>query len=77
MSKDDWRYEYLSDQLRDQKKRLEDAEKMVKEAQSEVAALEWQRDKAKAIVEMLEVAYKVNVTKEATVVDEPIKEQKP
>lgn len=76
MSKDDWRYEYLSDQLRDQKKRLEDAEKMVKEAQSEVAALEWQRDKAKAIVEMLEVAYKVNVTKEATVVDEQTRDSK-
>jgi hypothetical protein len=66
---DEWRYEYLSDQLRDNTKRLEDAEKILKSAQSELAAAEWQRDKYKAIVEMLEVAYKVNVTKKAEVID--------
>ena len=66
MGADDWRYEYLSNELRDNKKRLEDAEKQVKEAQSELSALEWQRDKFRTIVEMLEVAYKVNVTNKST-----------
>jgi hypothetical protein len=61
MGADDWRYEYLSDELREYKKRLEDSEKQVKEAQVELSALEWQRDKNKTIVEMLEIAYKVNV----------------
>jgi F0F1-type ATP synthase membrane subunit b/b' len=58
MGADDWRYEYLSNELRDNKKRLEDAEKQVKEAKAELTAVEWQRDKYKTIVEMLEVAYK-------------------
>ena len=67
MGADDWRYEYLSNELRDNKKRLEEAEKMVTEARSELNAAEWQRDKFKTIVEMLEVAYSfygdtVNVT---------------
>ena len=62
MGADDWRYEYLSNELRDNKKRLEDAEKMVKQSQAELEATTWQRDKYKVIVDMLEVAYKVNVT---------------
>jgi hypothetical protein len=60
MSAEDWRYEYLSDELREYKNRLEEAEKMAKEAQSTLIAAQWQRDKYKAIVEMLEVAYKCN-----------------
>jgi hypothetical protein len=61
MSVENWRVEYLSDELREYKKLLEDAEKMMKQAQSEMYAAEWLRNKYRAIVEMLEVAYKVNI----------------
>jgi F0F1-type ATP synthase membrane subunit b/b' len=62
MGADDWRYEYLSNELQEHRKRLEEAERLVKQSKSELEAAEWQRDKYKVIVEMLDVAYKVNVT---------------
>lgn len=61
MGADDWRYEYLSSELQNYRKRLEQDEKLVAQAKQELVACEWQRDKNKVIVEMLEVAYKVNV----------------
>jgi hypothetical protein len=73
MGADDWRYEYLSEQLRDYKGRLETAEKMVNQAKAELIASEWQRDKFKTIVEMLDVAYKVNVTSCAQRVESKVK----
>jgi hypothetical protein len=62
MSAEDWRVEYLSNELVEYRKRLEETEKLVQQAEQELKACEWQRDKAKAIVEMLEVAYKVRST---------------
>ena len=62
MGADDWRYEYLSGELQEYRKRVEENEKLVAQAKQELAACEWQRDKNKTILEMLEVAYKVNVT---------------
>jgi hypothetical protein len=65
MSVDDWRYKYLSGELQEYRKRLEEAEKQVVDAKNELDALEWQRNKFKAIFDMLEVACKVNVSKES------------
>lgn len=62
MGADDWRYEYLSDEIREYKKRVEEAETLLKRTRSEMDACQWQYDKAATILEMLEVAYKVNVT---------------
>jgi hypothetical protein len=61
MSAENWRYEYLSTELVEHRKRLEEAQKLVKEMEQELIAAEWQRNKYKAIVEMLEVAYNNNV----------------
>lgn len=57
----DWRVTYLSDELREYSKRLEEAEKQLKQAESEVVSLKWSRDKLKAITDMLQKAYNVNL----------------
>jgi hypothetical protein len=62
MGADDWRYEYLSNEIELYTRKVEESERMVKQAKQELEATEWQYNKNKTILEMLEVAYKVNVT---------------
>lgn len=70
MGADDWRYEYLSTEIAEYRKRVEESEKMVKQSKQELEATEWQYNKNKTILDMLEVAYKVNVTSCAQTVKE-------
>lgn len=81
----EWRINYLSDEVREYSKRLEDAEKQLKESEEVTNSLRWNRDKLRAIVTMLEKAYNVHIevyknpqTNEAkpTVVPEESKEAK-
>ena len=74
MGADDWRYEYLSNEIREYKKRVEDAEKLLKQAKTELEACQWQFDKDSTILDMLEVAYKVNVTNRDKCVQKEAKE---
>ena len=62
MSQENWRYEYLSDEIREYRKRVEEAKEQLKQAHVEADACQWQYDKAKTILDMLEIAYKVNST---------------
>ena len=71
MGADDWRYEYLSTELAEYRKRVEESEKLVIQAKQELVACEWQYNKNKTILDMLEVAYKVNVTSCAQTVKSP------
>jgi chromosome segregation ATPase len=61
MSAADFRYEYLSSELVEYQKKLESAAIQVKQAKEELNSVEWQWQKYKAIVDMLEIAYKANL----------------
>jgi len=52
-----WQSTYLFDEMQAHKKRLENLEKQVKDAETELRGITWERDKEKAIADILEAAY--------------------